>query len=282
MKRNFLEILFSTIISLLKILKNNVLFSKKFGYEKRYSGKIAILANGPSLKNVLPLLESSEEFKDVEFSVHNFFAFTEEFFKIKPKFYALADPMFIMKNHRYEEVCKLFDVFQNQVDWDMNLYIVFNKKAFVKFSGITNEHIKIVHINAYVLDSWPRILKWLYYHGYSCPFIGTVLQINIYSAINDGFDEVHIYGADHTMVCNLQVNNNNELCSIVEHFYDNETPQLKPIIRYDGGVYSISEFLLFNGKLFQSHDQLRDYAEFCHSKIINYTKNSMIDSYERH
>ena len=55
-------------------------------FSRRYSGKVAILANGPSLKEVLPKLQMDK--------VLNFFGMEAVFTRIKPKHYCLADPMF--------------------------------------------------------------------------------------------------------------------------------------------------------------------------------------------
>lgn len=69
----------------------------RYPYKKRFSGRMAILANGPSLKEILPEIGVKEEFNNVEFTVMNFFAFDSAFQRIKPRFYCLADPMYIRK-----------------------------------------------------------------------------------------------------------------------------------------------------------------------------------------
>ena len=61
--------------------------------KKVYSGKVAMLANGPSLKEVLPKLQM-DKFSDTDFIVLNFFGMEAVFTRIKPKHYCLADPMF--------------------------------------------------------------------------------------------------------------------------------------------------------------------------------------------
>jgi hypothetical protein len=91
--------------------------------KKKYSGTVAVLANGPSLKEVLPRLTTDEEFKNIDFIVMNFFAFDDVFFKIKPKHYCLADPMFFKENHQINDVKRLFNILQNNVNWDLNIYI---------------------------------------------------------------------------------------------------------------------------------------------------------------
>lgn len=50
-----------------------------YPYRRRYSGRMVILANGPSLKEILPEIGVKEEFNDVEFTVMNFFAFDPTF-----------------------------------------------------------------------------------------------------------------------------------------------------------------------------------------------------------
>lgn len=276
-----IEKIAGTVVAIMRFIKRRTFIRKRLKYQNKCNGIIAILANGPSLKKVLPLLQSSEEFKNIEFSVHNFFGFSEEFFKIKPRYYALADPMFIKKNHRYEEVSNLFDILQNKVDWDMTLYIPFDINEFYNYSKITNNHISIVHVETNDVNSWDKVNLWLYSKGMACPFVGSVVQLNIFAAINEGYKELRLYGVDHTMICNLILNEDNQLCNKYEHFSDAQTPTIQPIIRHDGNVFTVSEFLFLNGKLFRAHEQLKKYAESHHAKIINYTVNSMIDCYDR-
>ena len=280
-KALFLERLLGSAVFFVRLMKRRVPFRKRLKYNKRYNGAIAVLANGPSLKSVLPILENSKDFDNVEFSVHNFFGFEDVFFRIRPRFYALADPMFIKKNHRYEEVVRLFDILQNKVDWDLTLYIPFDTKDFILYSKLTNSNIKIVHVETLEANCWEKLKIWLYSKGFACPYIGSVVQLNIFAAINEGFDEIHLYGVDHTMICNLALNEEYQLCNKYEHFSDSQPPTMQPIIRYDGIVYPVSEFLMFNGKLFEAHEQLKKYSECHQSKIVNYTPKSMIDCYER-
>lgn len=280
-KALFLDKLMSSAVFFVRLMKKRTPFRKRLKYNKRYNGTIVVLANGPSLRGVLPLLEKSCAFRNVDFSALNFFCFEDIFFRIRPRFYALADPMFIKKNHRYDEVSRLFDILQNKVDWDLTLYIPFDIDEFISYSKLSNSHIKIVYVETLEANSFDRMNMWLYSNGLSCPYIGSVVQLNIFAAINEGFDEIHLYGVDHTMICNLALNEENQLCNKYEHFSDSQSPIMRPIIRYDGIVYPVSEFLKFNGKLFESHEQLKQYSDYHHSTIINYTPKSMIDCYER-
>ena len=83
--------------------------------KKVYSGKVAMLANGPSMKNVLPRL-TTDEFKNTDFIVLNFFGSMDIFTQIKPKHFCMADPMFFQENHNHDRVMKLFDDLNKKVD----------------------------------------------------------------------------------------------------------------------------------------------------------------------
>lgn len=270
------------VVYVLRVLLKSRIWGR-YSYEKRYSGRMVILANGPSLKKVLPEIGVKKEFDNVDFTVMNFFAFDSTFQRIKPRFYCLADPMYIKKNRRYEEVKKLFCYLQENVDWNMDLLIPkgWGKKDFLHYSSLTNPYIHIVCVNDITYGGFECLRNWLYKKNLAIPGIGTVAQLGIYVAINNGFDEIDIYGVEHNMICSLFVNDKNLLCNKEEHFY-NCSAVLKPIIRNDNDKqYKIADYLLETGALFQIHDLLRKYADTLNVKIVNCTPMSMIDSYDR-
>lgn len=246
-------------------------------------GCITVLANGPSLKEVIPELTVSERFRDCDFIVMNFFANEDVCYEIKPKHYCLADPMFFHQNHRYGDVKALFDVLQNKVSWNMNLYVPKDKfKDFLSFSKITNSNINIVPINSVPYLGIECMRNFVYKKGWSIPQTFTVAILAIYVGIITGYSEVRLYGVDHTFFDSLCVNEKNQLCNYEKHFYDNSEVKLKPIIRNDNDqVYSVSGYLTIMYNIFHSHDLLASFAKYMNVKVINCTKCSMIDSYER-
>ncbi|TRX46498.1 hypothetical protein FNW54_03260 [Bacteroides sp. HF-5092] len=258
-------------------------FCGRYSYKKRYSGSMVILANGPSLKEVLPEIGVKKEFDNVEFTVMNFFAFDSAFLRIRPRFYCLADPMYIRADSRYEEVKKLFLFLQEKVDWDMNLYIPkgFGKKNFLRYSSLTNPYIHIVTVNATIYEGFECWRHWLYKKNLAMPLISTVAQLGIYVAINSGFQNVSLYGVEHNMICSLFVNSENQLCNRMEHFYDHSVV-LKPIIKADTNEqFKITDYLTEMGALFRGHDLLANYAKLLDVRVTNCTTVSMIDSYDR-
>ena len=110
--------------------------------------------------------------------------------------------------------------------------------------------------------------------------VGTVAQLGIYVAVNNGFEEINLYGVDHNMTSSLCVNDKNQLCNRMTHFYE-ESVELKIMMNEDYEQLKIADYLIEIGNLFRSHDLLADYAKSMDVKIINCTPGSMIDSYER-
>lgn len=258
------------------------LCSKRFQYKKRNSGRMVILANGPSLKDVLPNIGIDEVFKNSNFTVMNFFALSQYFQRIKPRYYCLSDSMFIRKDGNSDKVKKLFYHLQNNVNWDMYLYVPrrFEKKDFLRYSCLSNPYIHIVCINDITYQSFECFRIWLLKKNLILPYINSVVQLGIYAALNNGFDEVRIYGVEHNMICSLLVNDENQLCYKNEHFYDTAI-KIEPIKGEDNNLYKIADYLMVQAVLFQSHDQLSKYAKSLGVKVINCTPFSMIDSYER-
>lgn len=246
---------------------------------KDKQGRVAVLANGPSLKEVIPRL-TGDEFKDVDFIVLNFFAFDDVFFQIHPQHYCFADPMFFKANHRIEEVRRLFSVLE-KVDWDMTLYIPASLyKTFLLFSGLKNRNITITKVNCIDYNGFGCFRNFLYKKNLSIPHVQTVAILAIYVGLCKGYSKIELYGVDHTFFDSLTVNENNELCNRDSHFYG--SANLKPILRSDNNeIWIISDYIENIMYIFRGHDLLASFAAYSKVKIINCTKGSMIDSYER-
>ena len=246
------------------------------------SGKLAVLANGPSLKDVLPRL-ATDEFKDTDFIAMNFFGLSDVFSRVKPRHYCLADPMFIQRNHNYGRVMGLFDALNKRVDWEMNLYIPAHwRNRFPAFSGLHNSHIHVVPLNTTEYGGYEIFRRYFYRRGLSMPVVDTVALMAIYVGINSGYGEVDLYGVDHTFFDSLTVNSKNQLCRRETHFYDKDKADLKPVLRNDNSmIYRMSDYLESIMKMFKGHDLMAAYAASQGVRVVNCTECSMIDSYER-
>ena len=247
-----------------------------------FQGSLAILATGPSLKSDLPLFEM-EEYKNIDKMVMNFFAFDDVFFKLKPKHYCLADPMYFHHSWRDEEVFRLFNIFQNKVDWDMNIYVpVSILKEFTTFSQLKNPHLKIWGANTLAYRGYEKFRMFFYRKGHAMPTPQTVTNFAIFIGLNLGYTEIRLFGVDHTFLSSLRVNDKNQLCQEYSHYYDEGNIEYKILYRTeDNEVWKIGDYIMSVGQMFKSHDLLAEFAKYKGIQILNYTKGSMIDSYER-
>lgn len=253
--------------------------------KRKYSGTVAVLANGPSLKGIIPCLMVDDEFKNSDFIVMNFFAFDDVFFKIRPKHYCLADPIFMQSEYtaKKEQVLDLFKILQERVDWDLTIYVPgYALKNHLSYSKLTNPFITYIPLNIVNYRGYESLRFFFYKHGLALPIVQSVANMAIYVALNTGYASINVYGVDHTFFDSLCVNDNNQLCNRAQHFYDNSQEELlKPIMRCDDMIYKISDYINDISSIFRSHDLLSAYATFLHARILNCTKGSMIDSYER-
>lgn len=249
--------------------------------KKDRKGKVLILANGPSIKDTLPILLSNNV-ANLEFVVLNFFAFDDAFFKLKPKHYCLADPMFFGSGYNSDNVNKLYTILDKRVNWNLNLYVPISayRHSFRKFN---NSNIEIIRINDVQYSGFESFRNFFYKSNLALPRSQTVAILAIFIALNKGFTDIDLYGVDHSFTETLVVDNNNRLCNKDRHFYDKETDvELKPIIRPDNNQpWKIGEYLEAIARMFKSHDLLSSYADYLGVNIVNRTSVSFIDSYKR-
>ena len=231
---------------------------------------LSILANGPSLSEEL----ESIDLHNGDFSVLNFFYKSPLFNQIKPSIYVLADPYFFTEEH----IKPIFDL----VHWSMTLFVPYRYwKRIHILRNCPNSFIKVLpyHTGHYLGYEFFRI--WIYRHGLSMPIAQNVLVPSIFNAINLGYKEIRIYGADHSWTKTIRVNAANEVCLVDSHFYDNNEEKLKPWKKLSGETYLMHEVLRDLAQMFDSYHYIRKYADEAGCRIINCTKNSFIDAFER-
>lgn len=252
-------------------------------YEGRIDGRIAVIATGPSLKEDMPYIVEETYKKSTDILMLNFSAFDPMFFELRPKHYCLADPMYFRSSWRNEEVSRFFDVLNTRVDWDMTIYVqAIHRKSFLSFSKLSNPHLAVVGINTFEYKGFEGLRYWFYKKGLASPPPQTVTNMAVFVGIQKGYSEMDLFGVDHTFLSALRINEKNQLCQKYYHSYDKGEPEYKIIYRTDNNeVWRCGEYIIACGKMFISHDMLEKYAKSLGCRIVNHTKCSMIDSYER-
>ena len=283
-REGFDTLLFFLIMAVKEDFHNYV--GKAGALDMKPSKRLAILGNGPSLKQQLPKLIEQKEWEQADMMAVNFFALSDEFTVLMPKYYVLSDPMFFRTAGRTERIAELYNALATKVTWPMVLYVqYYNPELFNYSSAIGhNPHIHIVPFHSTVFHGLRDVEFWCYRNGLGSGNWGTVVQNGMLAAIQIGYKTIELYGVDHTLLDGLMVDDNNRLCRAQSHYYDSMPASPKPIY-YNATnpprPYTMAEYLAETAELFRGHEVLRDYAAAEGVRIINRTAGSLIDAFER-
>ena len=242
---------------------------------------IAILGNGPALADELPRLLEHREGRD--FLAVNFFALDERFGELRPAYYVLSDPMFFRDSAERDRVAELYRALNERVAWPMHLYVqYYNPERFDYRAALPNPYIRIVPFHTQLFRGFRRLQFRLFRRGLGSANFGTVVQVGEYVALLLGYKRLELYGVDHTLLDGLCVDRENRLCRTVRHYYDGTPAAPQPICqKVPPRPYTMSLYLAEVAELFRGHEVLRDYAASLGARIVNCTRGSMIDAYER-
>ena len=245
------------------------------------AGTLAVLGNGPSLAEELPGLLRDGTRRD--FMAVNYFALDDRFAALRPAYYVLSDPMFFRDSPCRERVAELYRALTARVTWPMTLYVqYYNPEHFDYRSALPNPNICIVPFHTQMYRGFRSLEFRLFRRGLGSANFGTVVQVGEYIALLLGYRTVELYGVDHTLLDGLTVDSENRLCRRDSHYYDVAPVAPKPIFqKVPHEPYTMSVYLAEVAELFRGHEVLRDYAAWLGARIVNRTRSSMIDAYER-
>lgn len=245
---------------------------------------VLILGNGPSLAEDLPRLIARGEHTAKDVMAVNYFALDERFTTVRPAYYVLSDPMFFRDSVCRDRVAELYRTLAEKVTWPMNLYVqYYNPEGFDYRAALPNSNIRIVRFHTQMYRGFRSLEFWLFRRGLGSANFGTVVQVGEYVALLLGYKRIELYGVDHTLLDGLCVDDGNRLCRIDRHYYDGaEAAAPQPIYKKVPHVpYTMADYLAEVAELFRGHEVLRDYAAALGARIVNRTRGSMIDAYER-
>ena len=244
---------------------------------------VLILGNGPSLGEDLPRLIERREHETKDGMAVNYFALDERFATVRPAYYVLSDPTFFRDSTHRNRVTELYRTLNEKVMWPMNLYVqYYNPERFDYRAALPNPNIRIVRFHTQLYRGFRGVEFWLFRRGLGSANFGTVVQVCEYVALLLGYKTLELYGVDHTLLDGLCVDEENRLCRADRHYYDAVPATPKPIFQnVPHRPYTMSVYLAEVADLFRGHEVLRDYAASLGARIINRTRGSMIDAYER-
>ena len=252
-------------------------------YKKRCDGVINVLATGPSLNEYLSRLKSGEA--SGAFFVMNDFALSDAYMQIKPRYYIMVDPAYFMSEDAITDrdrdiITKVFGSINDNTTWEMELIIPSSFYGNNFKRHITNKMVRLTPVNfcqlTQVDDPW-------YYKMLStnkAASFSNVLGAAIYVCVNLGYSEIRLYGADHSWTNDIRVNDQNQVCTVYRHFYEDEE-ELVPWRTADNKIFEMHQVLQALASHFLTYKLLNKYARMKSCKIINCTPGSYIDAFER-
>lgn len=280
----FLENFFNTLISVFRIIVLSKIAVKM--KKNRASEDCIILANGPSLNDTLQNHLSFT--KDKRTFCVNFFATTDFYQTIRPTDYVINAPE-LFEDCQDENVVKnridLFTKIQQQTQWDMCLYVINRAAKYNFWQKIIrdNPRIKIQYYNPTPVEGWKWFRHLMFRWNLGMPRPHNVLIPSIMIALNKGFKKIYLCGADHSWLSEISVDRDNNVLINQKHFYDENTSIPSPMLKNKKGIgkKTLDEVLMKFVYAFKGYFILNDYAKWLDAKIVNATRNSFIDAFER-
>jgi hypothetical protein len=269
--------------------ENLVNYIKKNGANNIHSSKrLVLLANGPSLSETLKNWKTNEIINNVDILAVNYFCLNDTFVEICPKYYVLSDPVFFSSNPPVqfkEKIDSMYETLNKKVTWSISLYIQYYAWKRINWKEkITNKNITVIPFHSLKYNGVESLRNWFFFHCLGNGNYGTVILNGEYIGLTLGYKELYLYGVDHNFFENLCINENNQLCNVNTHFYDNKQ-ELKPLSHHyqdKETFYKVSNYLYEKASIFEGHEIMQKYAEYCSAEIYNCTKNSLIDAYKRY
>ena len=239
--------------------------------------ELVIMGNGPSLRATID--NETDWLVSHDLMAVNFAAITPDFFRLRPKYYILADGHFFNSLRSNANVRKLWENF-GKVSLDMTLLIPSKYKHFAKPLLMHVTGIKVRYFNLTPVEGFRWLAHALFSSGLGMPRPRNVLIPAIMEGIRLGYKKIYLCGADHSWTKTLDVDKENFVVSIQPHFYeDNEEEHQRVSETYKG--LRLHDVLGSMTIAFRSYWHIAEYAKSRGVRIINSTPGSMIDAFER-
>jgi hypothetical protein len=278
---NSLQQAVKSLLSLLKVLVRSNLFLPKLSTST--SKKCFILGNGPSLKTALNL-HSPELAKHTLLCVNNF-PNTVYFTQLKPVYYLfVASGYYNPESIKHEQDTRdaILKALVENTSWPLTIFCPAAARKNSKFCAYLrqNENLHLDFFNTTPIEGLDFVNKLFFKLGLGMPRPHNVLIPSIMIAINKGFKQINLLGADHSWLPLISVNDKNEALVNQQHFYKDKSESNGKMYK-KGEPRSLHQILEKFMLSFRAYFVLKDFAASLGVKIYNCTPNSFIDAFER-
>ena len=265
-------------VDYIKMLRN--IRHPRIRYKGSNGKSVIVLGNGPSAKS----LESAHD-NSVDIICVNDFASSPLFEVYKPNAYLIWDPAYWTPTEKtnaadYENRIKTLDSLVDKTTWDLDFYCPIEAVKSGTIQCLSNNpKIRIIPINRCELSltDAPYYYKALEKNSGS-PSVN-VVAIGVWLSINLGYSTIYLLGAENSWSKDIVVNDNNEVCTIREHFYGEKVFEVWR--KSDTSLYHLHEILSDLSKLFLNYQLLSKYAKMKSVRVYNCTPGSFIDAFAR-
>lgn len=245
--------------------------------DQRKDGVLVILGNGPSLRETLD--KDSDRLLAHDLMAVNFAALSPEFFRLRPKYYMLADGHFFNSFKSDPNVRKLWENF-GKVTWDMTLLLPVKFRHFASPLLMHTKGLKTHYFNLTPVEGFKWLSHFIFKTGLGMPRPRNVMIPAIMEGIRLGYKKIYLCGADHTWTKTLDVDNENFVVSVQPHFYEDNEEEHKRVRETYKGL-RLHDVLGSMTIAFKSYWEIAEYAGKKGVEIINATPGSMIDAFPR-
>lgn len=281
------DFLYKLIVFLRAIIKRtflSMIFPFKKTYELNLNTNLIVLGTGPSLRNDIGEVIKKREGCFV--MAVNSYCLSDDFCKIKPEYYVLADPAYtsdevvgVGKENRELFIKTVKEI----LTWRMTIILPeagkksllvkeLNNCKYITFDFVTN--------NCNYLPFFVNKFK-AYDKNIARPWVQNVLHLCLYYAILHHFQNIYLYGADHNWCKDITVSDENVVCIEENHCYDSEHHKFHAIEKVDGSHWSMGELFDAWTKVYNVYYELDEYAKYNNLNIFNCSSVSFIDAFKR-
>ena len=260
------------------LLPSKIFNSKKLNFSNY---NLIIIGNGKSINsNINEIVNHADKYKIL---CVNYFLNSNLFPEIKPNLYCLTDKVFfkktddtIIQKKKYKLKNELINI-----NYSMILLIPWNYRFTNFINSIKiNKNIKIKYIpNIPILGGLKIFSQFLINNNFANPLYENVMIAAIYSSIRYNFKKIFLFGVDHDWIKSLTVSDSNELFCSKKFFYASE--ENKVLTDSFGKDIKLVDIIYDFNHIIKSYHLLSNMAISKKINIVNCSKNSMIDSFEK-
>lgn len=244
-------------------------------HEKR-ERPLVVLGNGPSLTETIG--DYSAELQQCDLMAVNFFANTEEFLRLRPRWYVLADPHFFTGAESDPNVKRLLERIATLTSWPMTL-LVPSRGPRLRLPA-ANPFVTLTRFNAVGAEGPDRLTHALFRANRAMPRPRNVLIPSIMLGMALGYSVIYVAGADHSWMRTLSVTDDNVVVSVQPHFYADNTQERDRVTSVYSGV-RLHQVVESFAIAFKAYHDIARYAASRGVTIYNATPGSFIDAFPR-